>query len=110
MSKLVAPASLGPATLIVRVVVPGCIINVEVPSTAAFQATSLPVIAKAPIFVKAPVRVIDPVPASRVRPRFEPATEPFKALAREMLPLLARLSSTTVSAMARLTPDPPKEM
>ena len=98
MSKLVAPASLGPATLIVRVVVPGCIINVEVPSTAAFQATSLP------------VRVIDPVPASRVRPRFEPATEPFKALAREMLPLLARLSSTTVSAMARLTPDPPKEM
>ena len=107
MSKLLLPASLEPATLIVLLAVPGLTVSVDVPATAALQLISSPVIDRAPILVKAPVSATVPVPASKVKARFELATEPSTALLIEILPLLVRLSSTTASAIVSVTPEPP---
>ena len=88
----------------------GFTVSVDVPSRAALQLISFPVIDKAPILVMAPVNATEPVPASKVNARFELATEPSSALSIEILPLLERLSSTTASAIARVTPEPPNVM
>lgn len=95
MSKVLAPTSLEPPTLITLVVVVGFKLRVPVPAMEAVQPISLPMKLKAPMPLKAEVMEMVPVPAFNVSAFPAPAI--VAELAKVMLELLV-LELIVVSA------------
>ena len=106
MSRVLVSASVPPARLIARLLLPGLMVKLSVPVMAAVHTISLAVKLVAPMPVKAALTVKLPVPALMLSVLPAPAM----ALASVILALLALLFKTKLSVMASVTPVPPMDI